>query len=64
MIRFRQNECKSLTKPKWQDSLNGCKSPKNGQVIRFCQDGCKSLTKPKWQDSLNGCKSPKTMAKW
>ena len=51
-------------KPKWQDSLNGCKSPKNGQVIRFCQDGCKSLTKPKWQDSLNGCKSPKTMAKW
>ena len=51
-------------KPKWQDSLNGCKSLKNGQVIRFCQDGCKSLTKPKWPDSLNGCKSPKTMAKW
>ena len=45
--------------PKWQGSSNGCKSPKNGQVIRFCQDGCKSLKKLKWQDSLNGCKSSK-----
>ena len=60
MIRFCQDGCKSLTKPKWQDSLKMDVSHQKKKNDEIPLDQCKSLTKSKWQSFVTGCKPPKS----